>query len=227
MPDDSHPVPFRAGQEPTEKVPVLDTATLPLVVSPSGATAGEDLALGIHPEDPDDTWVSQAPSGMLRLHYLTAVLAVLVVLAGGFWGGVIAEKHHNGGSSTATLSALRARIAARGGSGAGGGAFPGPAASSSSGAFAGARSTSLTRGTVVGIKGAVLQVEDSSGNLVKVTLAPGAIVSLSEPAQLNQLKVGDLVIISGTAKAGGTISAAVVRASAPGQAGSSRFAGTG
>ncbi len=164
----------------------------------------------IHPEDPDDEWVTQENTGRsFRVRYLTAGLLVLGLLGGGFWGGVVAEKHHGSGSAS-TLSALASRFAAaRAGAGAGGGAGGGL------GGFGGAGGAAAT-GTVIDVQGDVVDISDSAGNIVKVTVGPTARVTRTVTTPVSGLQIGDTVVVSGTTGAGGAVQATAVRASAAG-----------
>ncbi|MDE3202714.1 MAG: hypothetical protein KGQ66_00665 [Acidobacteriota bacterium] len=174
--------------------------------------ADEAPEMEIHPEDPDDEWVTRENTGRsFRVRYLTAGLLVLGLLGGGFWGGVVAEKHHGSGTSSA-LSALASRFAAARGGGAGTGGAGGGL-----GGFGGAGGAA-TAGTVIDVQGDVVDISDSAGNIVKVTVGPATRVTRTATTPVSGLQIGDTVIVSGTTGAGGTVQATAVRASAAGSA---------
>jgi len=161
--------------------------------------------------------LEKGPRG-LRVSALTGVLVLLLAVAGGFWGGVALQKHH-GGSSSSSSALSRVAAAARA-AGAGTGSRLG------AGGFGAA-----TAGTVIGVSGDVLQVSDSSGNIVKVTVGPSATVTRTSSEPLSGLKIGDTVVVSGSSESNGSVTATAVRASAPGASagfgGGSGFAGPG
>lgn len=197
-----------AGNHPTIPVPIQDTEQVP--------------ALDIHPDDPDDEWVVEDSKRGFRLRAVTAGLLVLALVGGGFWGGVVAEKHHGSGSSSgnsALASALAGLRATRGGTGTGGGTGLG------SGGLGGA-GASATRGTVIGVQGNVLEISDTSGNIVKVTVGPSATVTRTASSSLTGLQIGDTVVVTGSAGSTGTVNATAVRATAKGVA-TGGLAGTG
>lgn len=174
----------------------------------------------IHPEDPDDDWLTPTNQGKsVRVGLVTGALVVLLVLAGGFWAGVVAEKHHGTGSTTLS-SALATRIAAaRGAGGTGGTGF----SFAGGGAGAGGR---LTSGTVIDVQGNVVDISDSAGKIVKVQVGPATAVTRTAKSSPAGLQIGDTVVVSGSAGAGGTVSATAVRATAQGVTAGSGFAGS-
>lgn len=175
------------------------------------------LEQSIHPEDPDDEWATTVNRGRaVRVRLLTGALVLLLVLAGGFWGGVVAEKHH--GSGTTTAAALASRIAAaRAAAGTGGTGFA---------AGGGGTTAGLTTGTVIDVQGNVIDVSDSSGNIVKVRVGPSTSVTRTAKSTASGLQIGDTVVVTGSSGSGGSVSATVVRASAQGvSAGGGGFAG--
>lgn len=174
-------------------------------------------AVTIHPEDPDDEWQTADNTGrVLRVRAVTGALLALVVLAGGFWGGVVAEKHHGSGSSASASLASRFAAARAAGSGAAGGG------TSFAGGGAGA-----TTGTVIDVQGDVIDISDSSGNIVKVMVGPSTSVTRTAKSSVSGVQVGDTLIATGTTGSGGIVSATSVRASAPGVAASSGSGGLG
>ncbi|MHB1533812.1 MAG: hypothetical protein ACYC1D_04210 [Acidimicrobiales bacterium] len=189
------------------------TARQPIVASAHEATRPEpvfaptdenDLRMlpdALHPEDPDDAWPTGPAKRGLRLRGSTAVLALLIAVAAGFWGGALAEKHHNPPTS-ATISALANRLSA-----ARAGAFGGLGAAS--GGFA-TRGAVATSGLVTDVQGQTLYVTDASGALVKVTFAPSATITNSAASSLTGLHTGQTVVVRGTKKADGSVTATAV-----------------
>jgi hypothetical protein len=170
----------------------------------------------IHPEDPDDEWVTATDSGRsVRVQLVTGALLLLCVLGGGFWGGVVAEKHH--GTGTTAASSLASRFAAARATGAGSGFT-----------FGGGAAAAAATGTVIDVSGDTIDVTDTNGNLVKVIVGPTATVTRTAASSPSGLQVGDSVIVTGTPAANGTVSATAVRATAQGvAAGTGRAAGVG
>lgn len=197
----------------TQPVPIPETSPIPTI--------------SIRPDDPDDEWAMPDTAKVLRVRYLTAILAILLLLGGGFWGGVVAEKHHGTGASSGA-SALAARFAAlRAAGGFGGaGAAAGGAASglAGGGATTGSRSAAGSRGaaapgatgTVIDVVGNLLEISNSKGQIVKIEVGPSTPVTLSSNSSLSGLKIGDTVVVTGSQASGGTIKATAVRASASG-----------
>lgn len=171
------------------------------------------LEQSIHPEDPDDEWVTPANSGRaVRVRLLTGGLVLLLVLAGGFWGGVVAEKHHGSGSSSAA-SALASRFGASRASGVGAGAAGFGGFGSGTGTNGGG---TLTTGTVIDVQGNVIDISDASGNIVKVQVGPSTNVTRTAKSTSAGIQIGDTVVVTGSPGSGGTVSAGAVRASAQG-----------
>jgi hypothetical protein len=171
----------------------------------------------IHPQDPDDEWQTATNSGRaVRVRLLTGALVVLVVLAGGFWGGVVAEKHHGTGSTATSSLASRFAAAARAAGGTGG---------ASTGGFAGLGGLGAggaTAGTVIDVQGNVVDISDSSGNIVKVTVGPSTVVTRTAASSPAGLKVGDTVVVTGSPTA-----PTAVRATAQGVRSGGGFSPTG
>ena len=190
------------------------TARQPIVASAHEATRPEpvlaptdenDLRMlpdVLHPEDPDDAWPTGPAKRGLRLRGSTAALALLIAVAAGFWGGALAEKHHNPPTSAA-ISALANRLSAARAGGFGGGFGGGSGLGAANGAVA-------TSGLVTGVQGQTLYVTDASGALVKVTFAPSATVTNSAASSLTGLHTGQTVVVRGTKKADGSVTATAV-----------------
>jgi hypothetical protein len=182
--------------------------------------ADDASQIEIHPDDPDDEWATPDNTGRtFRVRYLTGGLLALALLGGGFWGGVVAQKHHSSGSSSG-LSALASRFAAARAAAGGTGTVGGGAGL---GGLAGAGGAA-TSGTVIDVQGNVLDISDTSGNIVKVTVGPSTRVTRTATTPLSGLKIGDTVIVSGTGS-GSSVQATAVRATAAGTTTGGGFAG--
>lgn len=183
---------------------------------PAGALPAPLPEPSIHPEDPDDQWVTSANAGRaIRVRALTGALVLLLVLAGGFWGGVVAEKHHGSGSTSA--ASLAARFAAARAA-AGGGALD-------FGSGTGGPGSGAVTGTVIDVQGDAVDISDSSGNIVKVEVGPSTTVTRTAKVAASGLRIGDTVVVTGQSGAGGTVSATAVRATAQGVAPGGGFGG--
>jgi hypothetical protein len=203
--------------DPTQPVPIPETTHVPVVT--------------IHPEDPDDEWALPEASKALRVRYLTGVLVLVLALGGGFWGGVVAERHHGTGTSSAASALARRFAALRAGggfAGAAGGGFAGAAGGGFAGAAGGATGSSTAggsagapaaSGTVIDVAGNVLEISNAAGQIVKIDVGPSAKVTVTSNSSLAGLKIGDTVVVSGTAGPGGTVNATAVRATAPSTSG--------
>jgi hypothetical protein len=183
-------------------------------VAPAGASLRADGAEEqyLHPEDPDDDWAVQGSSRGVKVGLLTGALLLLVAVAGGFWGGAAVEKSHAASSSSSGSALSRLAAAARS---AGGGTRTGTGSSGAS-LFGRGGFGAAAAGTVIGVSGHVLEISDSSGSIVKVTVGPTATVTRTSTSSLAGLKVGDTVTVTGSTAANGNVSATAVRASAPG-----------
>ncbi|MCU1490149.1 MAG: hypothetical protein JWM85_1554 [Acidimicrobiaceae bacterium] len=172
-------------------------------------------------ESPDQIgdldWPTQQVRTGLRLRKSTAVLAGVLLLAGGFWGGTYLQKNEGGTSAASSTRSFAARAGFTRGGAAGG---AGGAA-----AFGSAGSATSTVGTVTDIIGSALYVTTATGSLVKVSLSPSATVSRNAKSTLSALKPGDTVVVQGSKVSKGTMTASSVSATAAGV--SSGFAGRG
>jgi hypothetical protein len=136
------------------------------------------------------------------------ILAVLVGAAG-FAGGVQAQKSRGGGGSGSSGAAPAAAIAAGGGfgrrfgGGAGGGGFGG-----------GQAPADLTIGSVTSKRGDDLYVRTQDGTTIKVHPGSSAKVTRNAAASPKGIYPGDRVIVQGSKKSSGTISATQITATA-------------
>lgn len=169
----------------------------------------------IHPEDPDDEWVTSSSAGRtVRLRPVTGALVVLLLIAGGFWAGVVAEKHHGSGSTGSGSAASRLAAVARGAAGS-------PAGTG----FAGGSRSGLITGTVIDVQGDTVDLSDSNGTIVKVRVGPSTTVTRTSTTGVSGLQIGDTAVVTGSPASGGTISATGIRATAEGVQGGTGFGG--
>jgi hypothetical protein len=161
----------------------------------------------------DETWEEAAPPRALRLRLVTAGLLTLGLLAGGFWIGAVVQRHD--GTSSTTAATGRGAFARLGGEGAS--AFAGFGGEGGAGG-AGATEAGVTRGTVIAVSGSTVDVSDTAGNVVKVTIGPSTTVSRTAVGAPGNLTVGDTVTVRGTTGAGGVVTASSITATAQGVA---------
>lgn len=212
-----------SADDPTGESPVFHDST-ELMTVPEGNLVPTDHLADLDDWKDDDDWVSAKPQRGLRLGWVTAILLVLLVAAGGFYGGVELQKHHGSsatGGRTAALAALRG-AATRGGFGTTGAA----GATGAAGSAASALTAGLTTGTVTDVNGNVLYVTEASGSAVKITVTPQTKVTRNANSTPAGLLPGDTVIIRGAKAANGTVAASTITASAPGVT-STGFGGAG
>lgn len=193
------------------------TAMVAYEPPPPPAPAG---GADIHPEDPDDDWLSAAPPTGVRMRLPTIALVGLLLLAGGFWVGAYVQKHDGTTSASSVASALASRIsAARGTTGAGGlgfaggaGGFAGRAGSGTTGAGT-TGSGSSTEGLVTDVKGDTIDITTSSGQSLTVAVRPTTRITKTVSTSVKGLAIGTTVVVQGTRGSGGTIAATSITAS--------------
>jgi hypothetical protein len=203
------PLEFEQTQELPPGEPTAEYATL----AGEGALPGAaDGAL----EGEDDVWPVRGPSRGIRLTLPVAVLATVLLVAGGFWAGAAVQKSHGGSSAAAAGGALAARLrAAAGGTSTSGTSTTGGAAGARGGlGFGGGFSGTV--GTISVVDGQTLYVETADGSLVKVTLEPSTTISRNASSKANGLRPGDTVLVQGATAKNGDVTATSVSASAPG-----------
>ena len=136
---------------------------------------------------------------------VTWTMVALLLTAGGFALGAKVGRDSAPAAAATTAGGaggFGARAAAAGG-GFGGGTF----------------------GTVKLVDGTNVYLQDSSGNVIKVTTTPEANVTVSKKGTVADLKAGDTVVVQGTADADGNIAATAIVAGGLGAGGRQR--GTG
>lgn len=207
---------------------------------PGGSTAAADGGL---PATGPESSLSRRPRRKL-VTPVTAGLSAVILLAAGFTGGVLVQKHRDGGGSTATAAGpggFAARSGASGGQGGmpsgmpsgfpgmpgggSGGGMPGGASgggdaaggsTSQGGGGTAAASGGMTVGEVANVKGSTIYVTTSDGTTVRVVAADGSTVQRTSKTSMSNVHPGDSVVVSGTTKSDGTVSATSVTATAEG-----------
>lgn len=156
---------------------------------------------------------------------IPAVLLVVLLVAAGFLAGVEVQKGQgsssSGGGLPAGLAALgsgagtgasgSARTSPGGGAGllgGGGGGFPG------GGGLAGG----LTAGEVAYVSGSTLYVTSADGSTVKVSAPKGTRVSKTVSTNVHSIHPGDTVIVRGSQRGSGGVTASSITVSSAGSA---------
>ncbi len=196
---------------------------------------------------PDEAWDEEDPPlaedlrrGGGRSAWLAPVplgLVAVLLLGVGFIAGVQVQKGQGDDGSAAGLArggpgglAAMAAMAGgqRGGAPAGGGdAAGGAAAAGGADAAAGASGSGsgTTVGAVANVKGSRLYVTTADGATVEVRVGAQADVQRLSHSSAGGVHPGDAVIVQGTSRSDGSISATAVQATAPGLSALSLFGG--
>jgi hypothetical protein len=178
-----------------------------------------------------------SPPGRPRRQFFnrwTAVLLALILGAVGFYVGVRVEKSQLSNSSSTSAGSAASRLAALGGAGGAAGARAGAGGTAGTGAagagsagragaagggggaagagglrtlFGGGAGGSSSFGTVSSIDGNTLYINETSGNMVKVTLSSATKVTKNVTVGKNAVRPGDAVVVAGAKGSNGTISA--------------------
>jgi len=163
------------------------------------------------PAEDDDQWFDEPREPMRRprrrlLAPLPITLIAVLLVAVGFIVGVQVEKGKT--SEPSGTAGIAAGIAAlRGGSSS---TTTGKSAGTSAGAagFPGAGAAGgLTSGTVADVSGSTLYVTTSEGNTVKVSTSAGTSVSKSSKVEVDSIRPGESVTITGSTGSDGNVSA--------------------
>jgi hypothetical protein len=196
------------GTEPTPAQPTLSD----FFDSRDGAhraTDAEDTDPDIVDEtDVDDNEFGTPPPRHRRVPPITGLLVLGVVLALTFTGGVLTQKQHDAGTSA---SGTGFPNLGAGGFPTGLGA-PGAATSGGSGASGGSTTTSgpAVIGTVVKVVGQTMTVKDLGGKSHFIHLTGTTKATKITTIDLDALKTGTTVTVSGTTSADGSVSAATI-----------------
>jgi hypothetical protein len=202
-----------------------DTAELQPVDATAVVPYAEDVDLGSDPfaDDLSDQLAARAP----RRYYTraTAVLAALVLLAGGFFAGAQVQKHY-GTSANASSGRTGNGSNLAGGAGGfgnfGGGGFAGRggtgrtgagqtgAGATGAGAPVGGAAANTTTGTVKLVDGTTVYLQTPDGNVVTVKTNGSTSVQVAQNGALSDLTPGAQVTVEGAAGSDGTVTATKV-----------------
>jgi hypothetical protein len=195
-----------------------DTAELQPIDATAVVPYAEDVDLGSDPfaDDLSDQLAARAP----RRYYTraTAVLAALVLLAGGFFAGAQVQKNYgtpaSGSGRTANGSNLAGagdagRAGGFGGAGRGGAGQNG-GGTTGGGAAVGGAVANTTTGTVKLVDGTTVYIQTSDGNVVTVKTNGSTSVQVAQNGALSDLTPGAQVTVEGSAGGDGTVTATKV-----------------
>jgi hypothetical protein len=139
-----------------------------------------------------------------------ALLALLFFVACGVWGGAVLQRHHDNKTLNSRVTAALATAVAGRRSAAGAGTGTGTAGAGGFGGFGGGAAGGRTTGTVTDVEGTVVTLTDSSGNAVKVNLAPTTKITKTTAGTTADLQLGQTVVVSGAKAADGSTTAATI-----------------
>jgi hypothetical protein len=146
---------------------------------------------------------------------LTIALMVLLGVSAGFLVGVLLQKDSGSSSSNNPAGGDFAALAQQfGGSFPGGGANGAPTGNGAATDGATTGGGNGTTGQVKLIDGTNVYVTDSTGKTIKVATTADSKVAVAQASSLSALKVGDTVVVVGTAGSDGTVNATSITASA-------------
>jgi hypothetical protein len=159
--------------------------------------------------DVDDEF-GTPPARQRRVPPITGLLVLGVVLALTFTAGVLTQKHHDAGTS-ASSTGFPSLGAGGLPAGLGGGA-PGAATSGGTGASGGSTTSTgpAVIGTVVKVVGQTMTVKDLGGKSHVIHLTGTTKATKTTTIDLDALKAGTTVTVSGTTGADGSVSAATI-----------------
>lgn len=179
---------------------------------PEETSASETAALRDPAENLDEEFTPHRREG---LGTVTMLLAVLVLVGGGFLAGAYVQKTHTPVSATRVTRAGGAggvgRATGRGATaaaGAGTGAAPAPTGSSTATAPPSAQAGPAVIGQIIKVTGNTLLVQNLAGKQVTVTLTQDTTVT--KAATTRDLATGQTVTVGGTTGPDGTVDAATV-----------------
>jgi len=147
------------------------------------------------PADVDEDWTTTGPKKgiRLRLPAIAAIVAAVALL------GIGTGATLKGRSASTTAGTSAGATAGQGGTGQGGTGQGRPAG-------AGGRPTT---GTVTKVDGTTIQLTDSSGALVTVTVPAGATITADKAGAVGDITVGSTIAVVGTTANGTTTAQAV------------------
>ena len=160
--------------------------------------------------DVDDDEFGTPPARHRRLPPVTGLLVLGVVLALTFTGGVLTQKHHDAGTSAS--SSGFPELGAGGFPAGLGGGPPSGATSGDTGASGGSPTTTgpAVIGTVVKVVGQTMTVKDLGGKSHVIHLTDTTRATKTTTIDLDAIKAGTTVTVSGTTSADGSVSAATI-----------------
>lgn len=201
--------------------------TQPSISSAAGSTLVTDTSEMppinlVSPDEPgtDWDWPSRSARPGVRLRIPTIVLLALLCAAGGLWGGAALQRSHGvaSGSSTGSAASLFANLgrSRTGRSSTGAGGFPGGTAPAAT-------------GEVTSVIGSTIYVTNTTtGVLYKIVVGPSTTITRETSVKkVTSVKLGDTVVVEGTAGADHTVKATSVAATAPGVRSIGSFFGGG
>jgi len=188
---------------------------------------------------PDDGWdendpAPPAPRRSRWLEPLPLALFGLLLAGAGFLGGVQVQKHSDddgggglpGGGAAAAMAGRAGGPGGYGGAGpAGAGGGQGAAAGGRGGAAGGQGTTAggagsadagVTVGEVANVRGSRLYVTTTDGTTVEVRVGSQAKVQRLSHSSAGGVHPGDSIVVQGTTRSDGSVSATAVQATAPG-----------
>lgn len=139
-------------------------------------------------------------------------LAAVVVAGLGFIGGVQVQKHSDGDDAGGTPAGMAAMMQAGGPGSAGASAARG----GGGGGGSGDASSSATTGEVANVKGTKVYVTTADGATVEVSLGKTATVQRLASSDVDEIRPGDTVVVTGSTSSNGTVKATAVQATASG-----------
>jgi len=162
--------------------------------------------------DDFDDGFDDAPPGR-RLPRVTLLLLAALLVAAGFAGGILVQKHAAPATAATGVPSFGGGFPTGGfpAGGAGQGASTGAATGTGTGSSS-TTDSPVVIGTVVGVDGTTVIVKDLGGTQHKVTTTPSTTVSETKTLPTNQLKAGQSVVVNGSKKSDGTITATSVTA---------------
>jgi Domain of unknown function (DUF5666) len=192
---------------------MTDTPLTELLVQQNPPGAGMETAQGDADADDDfDDGFDEAAPGR-RLPRATVVLLAALLVAAGFAGGILVQKHAAPTTAAAGVPSFGGGFPTGGfpAGGAGQGADTGAAAATGSSSSS-ATNSPVVIGTVVSVDGTTVIVKDLGGTQHRVTTTPSTTVSETRTLPTNGLKAGQSVVVNGSKRSDGTITATSVTA---------------
>jgi hypothetical protein len=192
--------------------------------SDAAMTVLDPMDLLSTPVSDGDLTVALARRPRFKVPSLTMILMIVAVAGLGFYGGALVGKHY-GSSGGSAASAFRGFLGA--------GATPSAGSTSSSSSGFPGRGGGLfgggggTFGTVKLVDGNVVYVETATGGIVQVFTSGTTKITISSSGQVKDLIPGETVIVEGTTKPNGSVTATSISQESLGGGGGSGAGGAG